>query len=206
MKDYELKGHMVYVDNFYTSIKLAKDLLARGIQVTGTMRKDRKGIPDFVKKAKLKRGESIFAKKKSLLIQHWRDKRDIYMLLTRHGVSFQQVRNRFGKMVLKPKAIVEYNNMGGVDKSDQLLSYYTSPRKTMRWQLKVFLHFVDLCLWNATFLYNYDYSADEKITYLDFRDVIISTFLKSKSTPTSTTTPTPKRSHFPKKLDKQICC
>lgn len=50
-------------------------------------------------------------------------------------------------------------------------------RKTLRWQLKIFFHLIDLCLWNALFLYNFDKSKKEQMTYLGFRDSVIEQFL-----------------------------
>lgn len=88
------KGHSVYLDNFYTTIKLADDLLARGTQITGTFRANRRGIPDPIKQIKLKRGESFFMRRKHLLIQRWRDKRDIYMISTRHNGDFEYVKKK----------------------------------------------------------------------------------------------------------------
>lgn len=94
-------------------------------------------------------GESTFARRKDLLIQRWLHKKEIYVISTRHNGDFEEVKTRSGK-VLTLKAVVEYNKyMGGVDKADQLTSYYTTPQKTMRWQLKVFFHMIDICLWNA---------------------------------------------------------
>lgn len=54
------------------------------------------------------------------------------MISSRHDGTLEEVRTRFGREKLKPKAFVEYNKfMGGIDKADQMTSYYTSPRKTM---------------------------------------------------------------------------
>lgn len=45
---------------------------------------------------------------------------------------------------MKPKCIAEYNTyMGGVDKADQMTSYYSSPSKTIHWQVKVFFKLLD---------------------------------------------------------------
>lgn len=44
---YQKKGHAVYLDNFYTSVTLADDLFKRETQMTGTLRANRKGFPDF---------------------------------------------------------------------------------------------------------------------------------------------------------------
>lgn len=40
---------------------------------------------------------------------------------------------------------------GVVDKGDQIMCYYNTPRKTIRWYLKVFFHCVNVCAWNASF-------------------------------------------------------
>lgn len=138
LQGYLGKGHSVYMDNFYNSLPLARRLLAHGTQVVGTLKGNRKGIPKAVKKKTLKKGESTFVRRGSILIQRWVDKKDVIMISTQHNGDFETTRNKFGEVKLKPKAIVEYNKyMGHVDKADQLTSYYTTPRKTIRWQLKV---------------------------------------------------------------------
>lgn len=87
--------------------------------------------------------------------------------------------------------------MSGVDRSDQMLSYYTTRRKTIRWYLKVFFHFVDICLWNGTYLHNK--AKAKKLSYLQFRELIILDYLKSLPSPRkSVRKPT---THYPKKTD-----
>ena len=43
------KGYSLYIDNFYTSVPLAKYLLTRDTRVTGTIKSNR--IPSVVKEA-----------------------------------------------------------------------------------------------------------------------------------------------------------
>ena len=50
------KGYILVVDNFYTSIPLAKSLYERGTYVIGTLRRNRKFIPGQILTAKLKEG------------------------------------------------------------------------------------------------------------------------------------------------------
>ena len=61
------KGYRVFVDNFYSSPALFQDLLEEGFEACGTLRSNRKGIPEDVKTAKLRKGESHFSKNDSLL-------------------------------------------------------------------------------------------------------------------------------------------
>ncbi len=214
MKDYYGKGHALYLENYYCSIPLAEYLLRRGVQMTGTIRSNRQGIPDIFKKVKLEKGESFFVRKGNILLQKYFEKREIMMISTRYNGEYAEVNPKFGRNIVKPKAIAEYNTfMGGIDKADQMISYYSSPRKTMRWQLKVFFHIVDLCLWNANYLYNFEKPKKEKLTYLDFRDRVILSLLgettdisniPSTSTGISNTPST--SAHYPMKMSKRIRC
>ena len=42
----------------------------------------------------------------------------------------------------------------GVDRSDQMLSYYSFERKTIKWWKKLFFHLFDLAVVNAHILHN----------------------------------------------------
>ena len=53
-----------------------------------------------------------------------------------HQVEVREVRNRYGKLSVKPNIVIDYNNgMSGVDRSGQMLSNYAL-RKTIRWPKK----------------------------------------------------------------------
>ncbi|MBP1525628.1 MAG: hypothetical protein H9Q67_03860 [Spiroplasma ixodetis] len=119
IKNYNRKGHALYIDNFYTSIPLSEDLLKLGTQITSTLGKNRKGIPNLIKNQRLKQGKSIFMQIEAILIQRWRDKRNIYAILTRHNNEFRCVKQKSNIKVLKSKAIAEYNmHMGVVGRCD----------------------------------------------------------------------------------------
>jgi hypothetical protein len=49
---HENKGHVVAMDNYFTSVRLFKDLLGKGIYATGTLRSNRVGIPSILKNKK----------------------------------------------------------------------------------------------------------------------------------------------------------
>ena len=52
MRDYENQGYHLYVDNFYTSMTLAKHLFQQGILFTGTILENRKDFPASLKNGK----------------------------------------------------------------------------------------------------------------------------------------------------------
>lgn len=39
--------------------------------------------------------------------------------------------------------------MSGIDRNDQMISYYSSHRRSIRWYKKVIFHLLDVSLWNA---------------------------------------------------------
>ena len=76
------------------------------------MRSNRKGIPEEVKTAQLRKGESTFSKDDSLLFMKWKDKRDVLMLSTFHDDTYIEKRRRTrlatdGVEVIEKPAVVE---------------------------------------------------------------------------------------------------
>ena len=122
IENYQGLGHHLYVDNFYTSPRLFKDLLEAGTLASGTIRSNRKGFPAAVK-GNVDQNDSLFCKADMtegfMTAVHWKDKRDVFALTTIHG-------NAVGDDIPhKPELICEYNKyMGGVDHNDQLLVYF----------------------------------------------------------------------------------
>ncbi|GFY27889.1 RNA-directed DNA polymerase from mobile element jockey [Trichonephila clavipes] len=94
--------------------------------ICGTLRPNRKGLPVSLKSSTLKKGEIIAFQKGKMCVLKWKDEKPLHMLSTFHNADMMEVKAKMGDSVkLKPKAVVFYNNsMGGVDRSDQCLSYY----------------------------------------------------------------------------------
>lgn len=73
----------------------------------------------------------------------WHDKRDVIIISSEFGVAMKKYRARIRKITKNPEAVQKYNEfMVGVDRSDQLLSYYRCERKTLRWCANIGLHTV----------------------------------------------------------------
>ena len=58
MDGLEGRGHYIYTDNYYSSPALFGDLQRLGFCTCGTVRKNRRGLPDEMK-AKVKKGEVV---------------------------------------------------------------------------------------------------------------------------------------------------
>lgn len=190
-------GHSVYMDNYYNSHALAVKLLGRKTYCSGTLRTDRKNTPPEVKIAKLKKGETIVKySDDGVLIGKWRDKRDVAYISTEFTNEMVAFQDKLGRDREKPKPIFHYNeNMGGVDRQDQLLSYYPCEKKTLRWYKKLGVHVLQMLLINSYLLYRK--FTKSKMTMYDFRLNIIDKLVPPKAT--LPTTPITKNRHNPKK-------
>ena len=73
------------------------------------------------------------------MAMQWKDKRVITLLTTSGTCNVIDVRTHRGQQKQKPAVVQLYNdNMLGVDKMDQLASYYALLRKSVKWCRKVF--------------------------------------------------------------------
>ena len=73
------KNHNVFLDNFFSSVKFAEDLLKDGIYSCGTTGANRKDFPKELATTNrevkaLRQGESIFRCKNNLVATAWKDK------------------------------------------------------------------------------------------------------------------------------------
>lgn len=186
MKNYLQQGITLYCDNFYNSIGLAEFLLEKQTFLVGTLRKNRKRIPPEVLAKKLKRGEVIgMINSKQVRVLKWKDKRDVLMISTdkNHDKTLKDTgaHNRNGVMIKKPQAVIDYNfAKKGVDVSDQMSSYYTSLRKTLKWYKKVIFEILTgTALVNSWVIYN-SINIKQQITMLSFQEKIIKELLNTE--------------------------
>ncbi|XP_066538106.1 piggyBac transposable element-derived protein 4-like [Hoplias malabaricus] len=159
-------GYHVYMDSFYTSPKLFKDLLASRFGACGTYRESRKECPRSAVNALTKespRGTIRWIRDGPVLFVKWMDTQEVSICSTIHSAftgDTVQKKVKTGKGVWTtetfpcPSPVMEYKkHMGGVDMSDQLIPYYTTQHKTLKWYRKLFLHFLDIAATNAYVLH-----------------------------------------------------
>ncbi|XP_031427813.1 uncharacterized protein LOC105902382 isoform X2 [Clupea harengus] len=159
-------GYYVYMDNFYTSPKLFKDLLTSNFGACGTYRDSRKDFPRNGLNAltnKSPRGSFRWIRDGPLVFVKWMDTQEVSVCSSIHAaytgdVAKRKVKSKEGvfgtQLFTCPAPVAEYNKfMGGVDLSDQLIQYYTTQHKTVKWYRKLFLHFLDIAATNAYLLH-----------------------------------------------------
>ena len=147
------KGYHFYTDNYYNSAELTQYLNSRKTYITGTLRSDRKQNPKAVKEAKLGKGEMVSQSSGPIVVCKWKDKRDVLCISNAHVPSLVATQNRHGAAKVKPNIVRDYNlHMSGIDRSDQMLSYYSGLRKTIRWYKKIGVHMLEKMVNNAFYL------------------------------------------------------
>lgn len=175
MQSYLTKGHTLFMDNYYNSVTLSEKLLNYKTHSVGTLRSSRKRNPKQLTGKNLKKGEHCWVRLKKVYISKWKDRREVLMITTKNHPELIQVKNRYGQIRIKPKEIAIYNeHMSGIDRADQMTSYYSSPRKTIRWYKKVLFYLLDVATWNEFFLHkNYCKNGDKHYKFLHFREDLI---------------------------------
>lgn len=164
------RGHHLGVDNYFTSPELLQDLFDRATPATGTVRKNRRGLPRQAINQQLPNHQVAERRKGNLLCVVYKDggKKPI-LLSTESKAGYQNVINRRGNQVRKPQIVVKYNaSMGGVDLSDARLYKYLAERRTMKWTLKVAFSLFGRSLLNAYIVYNINTNQDPKLTRHQF--------------------------------------
>ncbi|KAJ8949041.1 hypothetical protein NQ314_008292 [Rhamnusium bicolor] len=166
------EGRMLFADNFYSSVGLTMDLFQQKILYCGTLRSDRKGLPQTIKR-KMKKGDIKGWQYKNIRIIKWVDKRPVIMITTdpSHNDSLIPTGkiNRKGQEVVKPKSVIAYNKTEkGVDFSDQMFSYHTVLRKSLKWYRQ---------LADDLITYKEDVAVEKTMTMIVSRK-IIHTFVK----------------------------
>uniref|UniRef100_L7M1S0 Putative tick transposon n=1 Tax=Rhipicephalus pulchellus TaxID=72859 RepID=L7M1S0_RHIPC len=182
LRDFLDKGHSLFVDDRYTSPALFEFLLGRQTNACGTVCANRKGLPEFAKK--LQQGEVESYHSNTMLALKWRDRQDVHMLSTMHGMELaeaEKVDRRTGEKKKKPQCVLEYNKkMGLVDKVDMQPSFSESIRKTMKWNKAIFFHLLDMSLLNAFILFRENTASTT--TFADFKRQVVSQLIEKHHT------------------------
>jgi len=94
-QNYLNEGQTIFTDNFYTSVPLVEKMLSKNTHLVGTLRKNRRFLPKTVFEKKIKKGEIFGLENNSgVVVSKFKDKRDIYLLCTRHLLSMSNTEKK----------------------------------------------------------------------------------------------------------------
>ncbi|XP_063384488.1 piggyBac transposable element-derived protein 3-like [Cydia fagiglandana] len=163
-----MRNHIVFFDNFYTSLPLVYHLAKQGIHCVGTVQQNRLPncrLPD--KKEMLKASVPRGTHEERIThfdgidfsVTAWKDNKIVTLLSDYIGSEPMGISARYDKKQKQkveipcPKIVQEYNmHMGGVDLMDSYLGRYRIRVKSRKWYLRLFYHLLDLAVINSWIL------------------------------------------------------
>jgi hypothetical protein len=180
-KEYQRKGHTVYLDSAFTSPALVDSLLAVGIRCCGAVRSNRRDLPP---KASISDAD-VRAMRPGSLIQRqkgettfcvWKDQKVMRMLynhLAADNMTTVPRYNEAGALVQIPcpAAIKDYFlTARSVDIVNQFHYSYPTGRKSKRCWTRLVWWVLDICIVNAFQLWRFD---DRTARHLAFREQLM---------------------------------
>ncbi|XP_028676169.1 piggyBac transposable element-derived protein 3-like [Erpetoichthys calabaricus] len=163
-------NHLLYFDNWFSSLDLFVALANKGIPALGTVQQSRlQGCSFSIDTDMKKKGRGTFEEKKVVVVNveiralKWFDNRGV--IVARTFASAQPVSNveRWDRKSKKkvsiecPNIISLYNKfMGRVDALDALIAYYRIHIRSKKYYHRFFFHFVDMVIVNRWLLYRRD--------------------------------------------------
>jgi hypothetical protein len=158
LKDLGGCGHIVTMDNFFTSVPLFTDLLEQGTMATGTLRGNRKYIPKaLIAKSHTKKQDIGWIdyrmhEEGKVCCAVWRDKQHVRLLSTHTEAIPQEgerpfvwwkFRGKKKKVKTGPMHLQYTQNMRGVDTADQLWGVYSCITQSHKWWYRLFFYMLD---------------------------------------------------------------
>uniref|UniRef100_A0A1B0C8C5 PiggyBac transposable element-derived protein domain-containing protein n=1 Tax=Lutzomyia longipalpis TaxID=7200 RepID=A0A1B0C8C5_LUTLO len=132
----------ITVDNFFTSLDLAKCLKENGLTICGTVRMNKTFIPEEFLDCKSREVySSIFGFSKDFTIVSYTPKKRKCVIL----LSSMHHNGRVSGPKQIPDIILHYNSTkAGTDRMDQMIGNYSCRRSNRRWPMRYFMNLLDV--------------------------------------------------------------
>ena len=219
VESYAQRGHILFLDNLFSSPALFDHLERLGIRACGTLRPNRKGVPCDLQEVgkQLPKGGRATWQRGNLGCLAWNDKRLVYLLSNHTNidatVSFDQPRSDGTEVtIIKPKVVHEYNlHRGKVDTVDQLRGNYAMGRKSMKNWPALAWWLIDMCIVNAYRLFTLHTQGSQ--SQLEFRIALMHQLVEAyppqrarEQEAASAHAGRPSAAHYPKRSAKSRDC
>ena len=131
------------------------DLATKEIYCCGTVRPNRKGMPQDLGPKRMTRGDLQVRTRGDLTAILWRDKRDVCILTNFHDPPAKGNFCYNSGKAIKPQIVADYNrHVGYVDMGDRMATSYSIKRHTWKWTKKFFFHLFDMAILNSYILFS----------------------------------------------------
>lgn len=192
-------GHKLFFDNYFTSLPVLRALREKTIYAAGTIRSNRTEKCPLKPEGQMKKegrgsSDSMVSSDEKIIITRWMDNRAVNLASNFLGIDDEDEVPRWSKTdgayinVKRPAVVREYNrSMGGVDKTDFLISLYRTSIRSRKWTLRVITHFMNLAVTNSWLEYKRDaeiqgQTKKESMDLLEFTLSIVESLAKADAT------------------------
>lgn len=188
------RKYSLFFDNFFTSFRLLEELKKRGIDGTGTVRKDRVEKAPLVDPKVLQkkaRGsyQQVTDKVTNVTLVRYNDNSVFTIASTSSGVNPTGKAKRWSNaekkhvLIDQPSCVTLYNtNMGGVDRLDENVASYRINIRNKKWYWPMIAYLLNVSMNNAWLLYRMTTrGAEEKLDLLGFTRYVVRTYLATCS-------------------------
>lgn len=177
---YQNQRFILFTDSWFTSPTLLSSLVQHAIYCCGSVRRNRKGMPDIDEREvkDMRRGEWIRRTQGTKTLIVWKDQKALYLLFNHissaHTGSLQRWNGGGNRVNLGcPKAVQDYFfKARSVDVVGQLHYSYTIGRKSKKPWFRLAWWLIDMCIVNAFQLWS---KANPGQTQLLFREKLMYT-------------------------------
>ncbi|XP_057685429.1 piggyBac transposable element-derived protein 3-like isoform X7 [Corythoichthys intestinalis] len=185
---HENVNHLLFFDDWFSSVDLFVALAKKGIPALGTVQHDRlRGCCFSADSQMMKKGRGTFEEQEALVDNvciravKWFDNTGVIVASTFASALPVSNIQRWDRKLKRevsvecPRIISLYNKfMGGVDALDGLIAYYRIHIKSRKYYHRLFFHFVDMVIVNSWLLYRRDADSldiprKKQIDLLSFR-------------------------------------
>ena len=138
----------------YTKLENSITFPRNKLHSCGTVRPNRKGMPQDLCPKKMVRGDLQVRARGELTAVLWRYKWDVRILTNIHDPPAEgNFCDNNGKAI-KLQIVADYNRqIGYVDKGDGMANSYSINRRAWKWTKKLFFHLFDLAILNSYILF-----------------------------------------------------
>ena len=170
LKHYLDKGHIIYGDNFYTSLELVQYLTNRNTGYVGTLRKNRDKERDLDKG--MEKGDLryyINDNYPNTLLTIWYDSIIVKTLSNCKNTVFTNYKVFFhSQYKSSPLVFKDYNKKAkGVDLANHLVAKFRNKLRTHYWWGTIFNHFLMVSINNAFLIYKHNRLKEMNSVYKD---------------------------------------
>ena len=204
VEGFKNQGYRLFLDSFYTTLNLVKDLLKDTVYVIGAMKRNSTAMPLCFKnddgwEKVATRGDFRWHREGDFLTVQWKDCKVVSVISPIHqgsklNVCTRTIQGRTGwkkTCVKQPDIINSYNEgMFGVDKSNQYLARYPCYIKSkFHWWKVLFFHCIDIMIVNAFIIFqefrkefpNEICELPAHFGQLEFREAIVRSLLSCEA-------------------------